>query len=172
MCAAIWLTGLFIQLILFAAPPGDDGNWDGSRWNASTPEAATGRPDAYSVKFMPLAALGGALWATDVALQDLGEAGAKIARRRQSSRKTSASSHKRLKLGAEALAREEAQLVERVAGLLGQLERGGPQSRPARPSPPRPSSCAQTWGRLSSTRRPRVGHGGACLRAAVASERR
>jgi len=66
MCAAIWLTGLLIQLFLFVMPPDVDGSWiasaNGTRvWNAS---ATTGRPDAYSVKFMPMSALGGVLWAT------------------------------------------------------------------------------------------------------------
>ena len=65
MCAAIWMTGLAVQLFLFASPPSSDGNWlpDGS-WNASSPETTTGRPDAHSIKLIPMAALGGALWAT------------------------------------------------------------------------------------------------------------
>jgi len=63
MCAAIWMTGLVIQLVLFAVPPDADGHWDGDHWNA-TAGVETGRPDAYSVKFFPMAALGGALWAT------------------------------------------------------------------------------------------------------------
>jgi hypothetical protein len=57
MCAAIWLVGLLIQLILFAAPPASDEGCEGG-------ELLCGRPDPYSVKFVPMAALGGALWAT------------------------------------------------------------------------------------------------------------
>ena len=65
MCAAVFLTGLVLQLILFADPPAEDGKWapDGT-WHPQTPLAQTGRPDSYSVKFMPMAAFGGALWAT------------------------------------------------------------------------------------------------------------
>jgi len=56
MCAAIWMTGLAVQFYLFAVPPGSDADL--------TYNMTTGRPDAYSVKFMPLACFGGALWAT------------------------------------------------------------------------------------------------------------
>jgi len=51
MCAAIFIFGLSLQLLLFATSEPSDG-------------ALSGRPDAYSVKFIPMAALGGALWAT------------------------------------------------------------------------------------------------------------
>ena len=64
MCSAIWMVGLLIQLYLFASPPASDGSFVNGTWQPSEPELLTGRPDAYSVKFMPMAALGGALWAT------------------------------------------------------------------------------------------------------------
>lgn len=74
MCSGVWMVGLFIQMVLFASPPTTDGSWgpDGI-WNATDPNMPpgtanpmwlTGRPDAYSVKFMPMACLGGVLWAT------------------------------------------------------------------------------------------------------------
>jgi len=67
MCSAIWMTGLFIQLLIFAWPSlvGDEDNW-GAHSEAMTPEQMihSGRPDPYSVKFVPMACLGGALWAT------------------------------------------------------------------------------------------------------------
>ena len=63
MCAAIWMTGLVVQLILFFMPPSTDGHFDDhGAWIAATPVESTGRPDAMSVKFMPLAAFGGVLF--------------------------------------------------------------------------------------------------------------
>ena len=67
MCAAIFMVGLLIQLFLFAMPPACD--WPpAAAANCSSPPSdaisISGRADAYSVRFMPLAALGGALWAT------------------------------------------------------------------------------------------------------------
>jgi len=57
MCTAIFMVGLTIQVFLYATtePP--------MPANATT-ILTSGRPDAYSVKFFPLAAVGGALWAT------------------------------------------------------------------------------------------------------------
>ena len=60
MCTAIFGFGLLVQLYLFAFPSGEDAPLDGVYNCTST----SGRPDAYSVKFLPFAALGGALWAT------------------------------------------------------------------------------------------------------------
>ena len=72
MCAAIFMVGLLIQLFLFAMPPACDwplpANSSISNCNASAPAHLhpyiSGRADAYSVRFVPMAALGGALWAT------------------------------------------------------------------------------------------------------------
>ena len=61
MCVSIWMTGLALQMLLFAAPPEQDGHWVHGKWNAT---AESGRVDAYSLRFMPFAALGGFLWAT------------------------------------------------------------------------------------------------------------
>ena len=61
MCSAIWIFGLLVQLYLFAKPQPTD--------LPCAPTNATcillsGRPDPYSVKFVPFAAFGGAMWAT------------------------------------------------------------------------------------------------------------
>lgn len=65
MCSGVWLTGLTVQMFLFAVPPATDGAWTANgEWNATTPIELTGRPDPYSVKFLPMACLGGFLWAT------------------------------------------------------------------------------------------------------------
>ena len=59
------MTGLCIQVILFIAPP--DGDKDGKMGVPNLPDyehLLSGRPDPYSVKFIPFAAVGGALWAT------------------------------------------------------------------------------------------------------------
>ena len=61
----------------------------------------------------------------DVVLAGEGPAGAAAALRRQSNRKSADESKKRAKKCAEAVAQEEAQLVERVTGLLVDLGRGG-----------------------------------------------
>ena len=61
----------------------------------------------------------------DAALKDKGRAGAKKAKKREANRGYADASYKRKKLGAEALARGEAGLVKRVAGLLVDLGRGG-----------------------------------------------
>jgi len=63
MCSAIWMTGLFIQLLIFAFPM-MVGKEDTTYGTDDLNPITTGRPDAYSVKFIPMAALGGALWAT------------------------------------------------------------------------------------------------------------
>ena len=71
MCSAIFMVGLVIQLFLFAVPPTCD--WplpvnSSVNCTASGPARPepyiSGRADAYSVRFVPMAALGGALWAT------------------------------------------------------------------------------------------------------------
>ena len=78
MCSAIWIWGLLVQLVLVATDDVykmgfnfTDGNLTGADaliaassadWHASL--VRTARPDKYSVKFFPFAALGGALWAT------------------------------------------------------------------------------------------------------------
>ena len=65
MCAAIWMTGLAVQLFIFAFPEGDDEKMAHGLVNVTAEERLlSGRPDPYSVKFVPMAALGGALWAT------------------------------------------------------------------------------------------------------------
>ena len=69
MCAAIWMTGLFVQLLVFSAPSllGDpDAIGASDKWAQMDEHdrIITGRPDPYSVKFIPVAALGGFLWAT------------------------------------------------------------------------------------------------------------
>lgn len=69
MCAAIFMVGLLTQLYLFAVPPLCDWPHPGAAPNCTTGDASaqpyiSGRADAYSVRFIPLAALGGALWAT------------------------------------------------------------------------------------------------------------
>ena len=70
MCSAVWMTGLAVQLFVFAMPSDVDlsyTNWTHAAAHDNSTVAqvhlVSGRPDAYSVKFMPFAALGGALWA-------------------------------------------------------------------------------------------------------------
>ena len=66
MCSAIWMTGLLIQLLVYAVPSiVGDVDVHGAHGDLQPDEMiATGRPDEYSVKFVPVACLGGALWAT------------------------------------------------------------------------------------------------------------
>ena len=63
--------------------------------------------------------------ATDAALKVKGRAGAKKAKKREANRGYADASRKRAKGAAEAVAQEEAQLVERVRGLLVDLGRDG-----------------------------------------------
>lgn len=68
MCCAIFMFGLSLQLLIFAAP-GIVGDTDGSRESTASNQTCdervlSGRPDPYSVKFIPMACLGGVLWAT------------------------------------------------------------------------------------------------------------
>jgi len=65
MCSGIFMTGLLIQLFLFACPP-DDLDRMGLTGDLTSDlnRTLSGRPDPYSVKFIPLASFGGALWAT------------------------------------------------------------------------------------------------------------
>ena len=68
MCAAIFMVGLIIQLYLFAVPPTCDwpqvANCTLASHHKGAGDYISGRADAYSVRFIPMAALGGALWAT------------------------------------------------------------------------------------------------------------
>jgi len=61
MCAAIWIWGLLLQLVLIATD--DVFELTGSN-TTDVGLIQSSRPDKYSVKFFPFAALGGALWAT------------------------------------------------------------------------------------------------------------
>lgn len=59
------MTGLVVQMILFIAPPDSDADGKMGVANLTDYEhLLSGRPDPYSVKFLPFAAFGGALWAT------------------------------------------------------------------------------------------------------------
>ena len=78
MCSAIWIWGLLVQLVLVATDDVyemkfnyTDGNLTGAdsliaAWSAEWHRdlIISPRPDQYSVKFFPFAAVGGALWAT------------------------------------------------------------------------------------------------------------
>jgi len=67
MCTAIFMVGLVVQLFLFLVPPDGDVPPDGIGNTSGLTDAdrlLLGRPDLYSVKFVPFAAFGGALWAT------------------------------------------------------------------------------------------------------------
>ena len=62
MCAAVWLWGFGLQLVLFAAPTASDHVPSA---DTSVEENATNSyADGHAIKFFPLATLGGALWAT------------------------------------------------------------------------------------------------------------
>ena len=64
MCSAIFMVGLIIQLYLFAFPPACDWPPVANCTIGSNTTGLSGRPDAYSVRFIPMAVFGGALWAT------------------------------------------------------------------------------------------------------------
>ena len=57
-----------MQLILFAVPPGSDGTWEPDGTWVPTNITVTGRPDAFSVKFIPMGAFGGVLLAIGAAM--------------------------------------------------------------------------------------------------------
>ena len=69
MCAAIFLVGLFVQFTLFTFPElvPTDGHWEGGNQTTRhwVPNGTdSGRPNGAGVTFMPLATVGGVLWAT------------------------------------------------------------------------------------------------------------
>ncbi|KAL1529473.1 hypothetical protein AB1Y20_000420 [Prymnesium parvum] len=65
MCSAIWIWGLLLQLVLLSSEEVFNVSVNGTVNDFNqTALVNSERPDAYSVKFFPFAALGGALWST------------------------------------------------------------------------------------------------------------